>query len=137
MRGDLHAQDALTLPSLDVLSFTLAKREQVPGRAFSIAVFEERKHRKTSQLAADVNGTADQNGVVRVASSSKALAFAADHHYAIILYAEDLAPTPAPVVPTPSGMPSTFPSASASPGPSPSPSSGFGNAPLQGGTLIR
>jgi hypothetical protein len=135
VRGEVHSQDALTLPSLGVVSFTLAKREQAPGRAFSIAVFEERKHRKNFQIAADVNSSADANGVVRVASSSKAILFEANHRYSIILYAEDLAPVAPPVAPP---RPTGFQNGAApSPGGSAVPSPGLSAGGLQGAILIR
>lgn len=138
VRGDIHSQDAFTLPSLSGVSFTLAKREQVAGRAFSIAVFEEHKHKKHSQIAADLNGSMDASGVVRTTSSSKAMLFEADHRYAIILYAEDLAPVAPAAAPRPSGQNGAAPMGGAPvTGGSPVPSPGLSAAGLQGATMIR
>jgi hypothetical protein len=134
VRGDIRSQDVLTLPSLGVLSFTLAKREEAAGRAFSIAVFEAHKHRKNSQIAADINVSADANGIVHAANIPKTITLEADHRYAIILYADDLAPVAAPVAPKPTGAQGAATPTSAY---SLAPSPGLSNAALQGATLIR
>jgi hypothetical protein len=127
LRGEVHAQDAFTLPSLNALSFILAKREQLAERAFTVAVIEEHKHKKIEQLAVDMNATMDAGGVVRSALTSPVLRFAANHRYVFVLYAEDLAP-PVPQVKTvPSGLTST-------PSASPTSTGGlFSGSTLQGG----
>jgi hypothetical protein len=126
LRGEVHAQDAFTLPSLNAVSFILAKREQLAERVFTVAVIEEHKHKRTEQLAFDMNATMDAGGVVRSTLTSPALQFAANHRYVFVLYAEDLAPAvPQKIVP--SGLTSI---------PSSSPTSAgglFSGSTLQGG----
>jgi hypothetical protein len=144
LQGNLHAQDPITLPSLRSLVFTLAKREQITGRGFTVAVIEERKHRKTAQVAFDINATMDADGVVRSERSSPPLVLEAEHRYAFILYADDPGPgaTPAPLSsfePSPGtsvGAQSTSsPASSPVPRSSPSPAKGlFNGTTLQGGS---
>jgi hypothetical protein len=128
--GNLHAEDAVTLPSLSALSFTLAKREQLAGRGFTVAIFEERKHRKVAQIAFDKDAVMSAAGVVRSALSSLPIPLEADHRYAFVLYADEPAPIAASALPAVTPAPTGL-----SPTPSPSSLGGvFSGSTLQGGT---
>jgi hypothetical protein len=91
---------ALPLYGLAAISFSVPTEEANARRGYSIGVFEQVKHHK-ERLVTYVNSGTITNGVVRASTARDPLTIPAGHGYSFILYADDLPPTPAPLMSTP------------------------------------
>ncbi len=116
VRGYMMSQTEIKLSSLAAIRFILPKDERPDGRGFSIALFEQHKHRKYGLVGWEPEATID-DGDVSAADATTPVTLKKKMGYVIVLYGDDLEPTPVPrgqyappgnnpfVTPQPSGMP--------------------------------
>ncbi len=117
VRGYLNSATPINLYGLGAISFTIPSEEQKDGRGFTIAVFESGRHRHTSLIAFDADAKV-AGGVVSV-GDTQPLILKKNTGYLVMLYGDELAATPAPVVsgyPTPGNNPFPAPSGNFAPG---------------------
>ncbi|HMD02701.1 MAG TPA: hypothetical protein VKG44_07010 [Candidatus Baltobacteraceae bacterium] len=133
VRGSLLPGADVTLPSLGAVRFTIPKEEQISGRAFVVALFESAKHK--THLIAFSGNTVLNGGVVTAAGTNSAIKLKKGGSYSLLLFADELPPTPPPTLapgatypPQPTASPAAqfgqpYPSPSFAPGqPTPTPS---------------
>jgi hypothetical protein len=102
VRGYLNSQTDLKLTSLGAAHFKLPKDERPEGRGFTIALFEEHKHRKYTLIAWEPEATLDGD-TVSVEDATKPIALKKKVGYFFMLYGDDLEPTPVPKGYSPQG----------------------------------
>ncbi|MGH7746994.1 MAG: hypothetical protein ACREQ5_19895 [Candidatus Dormibacteria bacterium] len=112
VRGYVESPVALHLYGLGAISFTIPSDEQAGGRVFTVAVFIEGKHDRDTVVAFDADANATK-GVVSASGPQRPLELKANVGYALVLYGDQLAPTPLPS--------STYPPAGNNPFPSTTP----------------
>jgi hypothetical protein len=115
VRTYLLSATTLKLYSLAAVHFKLPKDERPEGRGFTIAVFEQHKHRKYGLVAWEPEATVEGD-TVSVSDATEPLTLKKKMGYVFVLYGDDLEPTPVPhnyappgqnpfVTPTPAGRP--------------------------------
>ena len=115
VRSYMMSQTELKLSSLSAVHFKLPKDERPEGRGFTIAVFEQHKHRKYGLIAWEPQATLEGDSVT-VDEASTPITLKKKMGYVFVLYGDGLEPTPVPrsysspganpfVTPQPSGRP--------------------------------
>jgi hypothetical protein len=121
IRAEFESQGPLALSSLDALLFTVPSSELFAGRGFSVLVLEQGKHKRDAVLAADTGATLDAStSLIHTTGAFGPIVLQANRRYAAVLYGDDPASTPAPVI-TPRSVVNPLPSAP-----------GFGATPVPG-----
>jgi hypothetical protein len=115
MRGTMMSSIDLKICSLSCVRFKLPKDERPEGRDYTVAIFEQHKHRKFSLVAWDSDATLEGD-TVTVEGATKEITLKKKQGYIFVLYGDDLEPTPVPkgypaqgnnpfVTPQPGGRP--------------------------------
>lgn len=120
VRGYFMPHEALSIPSLAAIAFTIPSEEQTNGRGWTVALYATAKRHKLHLLAADPNAQLSDD-VVTAHDDHEAIKLAKNTGYVVLLFGDALAPTPAPY--------QSYPAAGAMPGQTPYPSPGFPGAP--------
>ncbi len=117
VRGYVNSATPLDLYGLGAIRFTIPADEQKDGRGFTIALFESGRHRHQSLVAFDADAKVDGN-VISV-SDTQPLILKKDTGYLLMLYGDELPPTPGPVssgYSTPGNNPFPTPTGNYTPG---------------------
>jgi hypothetical protein len=106
VRGYLQPVADITLYGLGALRFTIPQSEQTPGRGFTVALYVAVKKHHDELVAADTAPTLADD-VVQSSQTSSPLVLKKATAYLVMLYGDQLPPTPAPagVYPTPGTNP--------------------------------
>ncbi len=119
VRGYLEPASDVTLYGLGAIRFTIPQAEQTAGRGFTVAVYVAGKKHHESLVTVDPEPTL-VDGVVASTRASDPLVFKKATGYLIMLYGDELPPTPAPAgnYPTPgtNPFPTQTPGAQGQPG---------------------
>ena len=116
VRGYLQPETDLSLYGLGAIRFTIPSTELLPRRGFTIAVYENGKHRHERLIAYDTEPTVAS--AVIASGATDPLVLKKGIGYLLLLYGDDTAPTPAPVAPgypSPGNNPFPTPTGSAYP----------------------
>jgi len=95
MRGTMMSSIDLKICSLSCVRFKLPKDERPEGRDYTVAIFEQHKHRKFSLVAWDSDATLEGD-TVTVEGATKEITLKKKQGYIFVLYGDDLEPTPVP-----------------------------------------
>jgi hypothetical protein len=106
VRGYLEPASDVTLYGLGAIHFTIPQAEQTAGRGFTVAVFTAGKKHHEGLVALDAAPTLVDN-VVASTQTTGTLVLTKATGYLIMLYGDELPPTPAPAgaYPTPGTNP--------------------------------
>jgi hypothetical protein len=119
VRGYLEPASDVTLYGLGAIRFTIPQAEQTAGRGFTVAVFTAGKKHHEGLVAVDAAPTLLDN-VVASSQTTGTLVLKKATGYLIMLYGDELPPTPAPAgaYPTPgtNPFPTQTPGAPGQPG---------------------
>lgn len=116
VRGYLKPVADLPLYGLGAIKFTIPTAEDTDGRGYTVALFASGKHHRDTLVASDPKATSAAHIVASEALDG--LVLKKNIGYLVVLYADELAATPAPV---PSGYPQPGNNPFYTPGPSTSP----------------
>jgi len=119
LRGYVMPGQDLTLYGLAAVRFKIPSTEQTPGRGFTVAIFQSGKHRHDKLIDSDTDSKLADD-VVASSRSDVPIELKKNTGYLLLLYADEAAPTPAPVqsgYPTPGNNPFPMPSTYATPYP--------------------
>jgi hypothetical protein len=112
VRGYVMPSEDITLYGLGAVRFTIPTTEQLPGRGFTVAVYQSGKHHKDKLLDSDTDA-AVSNDTIASGHADTPLVLKKDTGYLLMLYGDEGPPTPAPVqagYPTPGNNPFPMPS---------------------------
>jgi hypothetical protein len=99
VRGYVMSAADLALNSLDSVRFTIPKEEQTPNRGFEIAIYDLSKKKKP-HLVAFSSDTSLSSGVISSSGETDPIKLSKGTAYALVLYGDELPPTPPPPPPT-------------------------------------
>jgi hypothetical protein len=119
LRGYLLPGQDLTLYGLGAVRFKIPTAEQLPDRGFTVAIFQSGKHHHDKLIDSDTDAKLSDD-VVASSRSDVSIELKKNTGYLLLLYADEAAPTPAPVqpgYPTPGNNPFPMPSSNTTPYP--------------------
>lgn len=119
LRGYLMPGQDLTLYGLGAVRFKIPSAEQLPDRGYTVAIFQSAKHHHDKLIDSDTDSKLSDD-VVASSRSDESIELKKNTGYLLLLYADETAPTPAPVqagYPTPGNNPFPMPSTNATPYP--------------------
>ncbi len=124
VRGYLEPAGDVTLYGLGAVRFTIPQAEQTSGRGFTVAVFAAGKKHHEQLIAFDAAPTLLDN-VIASALASEPLVLKKTTGYLIMLYGDELPPTPPPA--------GSYPTPGTNPFPTQTPEAGQPGSPQQPG----
>jgi len=104
VRGYLMPHVNLTLYALGAVRFKIPSEEATSGRGYTVALFESGKHRRNRVLAWSPDATLGA-GFISATAVGEAIVLKKNVGYFVVLYGDELMPTPGPVTSYPPPAP--------------------------------